>query len=191
MNSNLFIISGANGSGKSTFANEILKIYPHIEFVNADNIAKGLSEDLNSVKVQAGKIAINRMNELIDLDKSFIIETTLSGSYTKKIIEKAKLKKYNIMLTYVFVDNVNICIDRVKSRFVKGGHNVPVEDIIRRYYKSVNNFMEYIKIVDKWELFYNGIESSTLVAKGQKDIVSINNDRLYSDFLNRTKNERR
>ena len=68
MSKNLFIISGANGSGKSTFANEILRLYPNIEFVNADNIAKELNDDVSNVQIQAGKIAINKMNELIDLN---------------------------------------------------------------------------------------------------------------------------
>ena len=183
MSKNLFIISGANGSGKSTFANEILRLYPNIEFVNADNIAKELNDDVSNVQIQAGKIAINKMNELIDLNKSFIIETTLSGSYTKKIIEKAKLNDYTINLIYVFVDNVDICINRVKNRVLKGGHNVPKEDIIRRYYKSINNFFEYIKIADSWKLIYNGLGNSIIVANGNRNIINIKNHKLYNNFL--------
>ena len=77
---NLYIIAGCNGAGKTTAS---LTILPEIlnckEFVNADYIAKGLSPfNVDSVAFEAGRIMLNRINELLNKKFNFAIETTLA-----------------------------------------------------------------------------------------------------------------
>ncbi len=85
----LYIIAGCNGAGK-TYAS--FNILPNIinckEFVNADEIAKGLSPfQPESVSLESGRIMLNRINDLIENGESFAFETTLSTkSYKSKII---------------------------------------------------------------------------------------------------------
>ena len=86
----LYIIAGANGSGKSTLASELLPA-EKLEFLNADNIAHEICpENIESVKIKAGKIVLNKLNELLNKKKSFVIETTLAGKNHIKTIKKAR-----------------------------------------------------------------------------------------------------
>lgn len=172
----LYIIAGANGSGKSTLANVLLK-EKQLEFLNADEIAKEISPDaIDKVPISAGKLYFQRLKEFFKENKSFAIETTLSGNNIIRIIEQARKQNYKIILVYTFLPNCTTCIERVRKRVQNGGHNVPEADIIRRYYKSIVNFWEkYRFIVDEWSMFYNGYEyAPTIVAYGSgKECVII------------------
>ncbi|MDR0486436.1 MAG: hypothetical protein LBH29_06920 [Elusimicrobiota bacterium] len=81
-------------------------------------------------------------------------------------------------MLYIFVDNPQICIDRVQARSLKGGHLIPQEDIVRRYYRSKKNFFKYLKFVDDWILFYNGSDGIIEIANPRQ----IRNASLYQHF---------
>lgn len=179
----LYIISGPNGSGKTTLAKELLES-EKLEFLNADEIAKSINpNDVSKAYMQAGREFFRKMDEYLEQKKSLAIETTLSGKYHKKVIKRFKEKEYKIKLLYVFLDNPNLCIDRIKLRVSKGGHNVPSEDVIRRFYRSKNNFSDASKIVDIWFLYFNGGEKYIEVAQGVQNNMIIFNEELYNLFL--------
>lgn len=183
-NNLLYIIAGANGSGKSTLAEVLLK-EKNLEFLNADEIAKEIAPDaINSVPISAGKIYFQRLDEYFRNNKSFAVESTLSGNNIFRIINKARKQNYKIILVYSFLQSCTICIERVKKRVENGGHNVPEEDIIRRYYKSVIKFWdEYRLIVDEWTMFYNGYEyAPVIVSFGEKDNFDIINKEMQHNF---------
>lgn len=190
MTKNLFIIAGANGSGKTTLAKELLKEYS-LDFINADEIARTINpDDLHSVRVQAGKEVFKKLDEMLSQNKSFALETTLSGNFLVKVIKQAKIQGYNTALVYSFVDNPDICIERIKVRVRTGGHHVPDEDVIRRYYRSKKNlWFKYRNIVDEWTIFYNGLEKYSLVMKGEPEAVEIINEELYNLFMENISNE--
>ena len=180
----LYIIAGANGSGKSTLAEVLLK-EKKLEFLNADEIAKEIASDaINSVPISAGKFYFQRLDEYFKNNKSFAVESTLSGNNIVRIIDKARKQNYKIILVYSFLQNCTICIERVKKRVENGGHNVPEEDIIRRYYKSVIKFWdEYRLIVDDWTMFYNGYDyAPVIVSFGEKDNFEIINKEMQHNF---------
>lgn len=183
-NKNLYIIAGANGSGKSTLASELLP-YEKLEYLNADDIAKKICpENIKSVKIRAGKIVIDKLAKLLDNHKSFAIETTLSGKNHIKTIEKAKALGYKITLIYSYLDNPILCENRIKVRVLNGGHDIPKEDIERRFYRSKKNFWNIYKdIVDEWFLFYNGSSEYILVAQSENRELEILNENLYNDFI--------
>lgn len=180
----LYIIAGANGSGKSTLASELLP-EEKLEFLNADEIAKEICpENIESVRITAGRRVLEKLDDLFANKKSFAIETTLAGNNHIKTIKRAKELKYNVALIYSFVENPEICINRIKVRVLNGGHDIPDEDVIRRFYRSKNNFWnKYKDIVDEWNLFYNGISDYVLVAKQEFDGIEILNDALYNEFI--------
>lgn len=180
MTKTLFIIAGANGSGKSTLASELLP-EKHLEFLNADDIAKEICpKNIESVKITAGKELIKRLKIFFEQEKSFAIETTLAGNNHLKTIKQAKELNYNVSIIYTFVENPEICINRIKVRVLNGGHDIPDEDVIRRYYRSKNNFWrKYKNIVDNWMLFYNGVEKTELVASGIKEDYNILNEATF------------
>ncbi|NLF83939.1 MAG: AAA family ATPase [Candidatus Gastranaerophilales bacterium] len=190
MHKELFIIAGANGSGKTTLARELLKEFS-LEFVNADEIAGTINpNNIQEVRVQAGKLVFKKLDELLLREKSFAIETTLSGNFLVKTIKQSQEKGYNTTLIYSFVDNPGICIERIKVRVNNGGHFVPDEDVIRRYYRSKRNlWFKYRYVVDKWTVFYNGLEEFINVMEGDKQTVEIRNERLYNLFMESLDND--
>ncbi len=179
----LIIIAGANGSGKTTFA------LPYVEelgfdFLNADEIAKELEiQGKKNVLIKAGRIFFSRLNQNIMEGVSFVIETTLSGTYINKVAVKAKESGFNVKIIYIFLDDAELCVERVKSRVIKGGHDVPRIDIIRRFYRSKENFWKnFTQLVDEWHLLYNGEDSFQQVAIGDKEEFSIENEILFKKF---------
>jgi predicted ABC-type ATPase len=134
---NLYIIAGCNGAGKTTASYTVLpEILNCKEFINADEIARGLSPfQPEKVAIAAGRIMLQRIDELIKLKIDFAIETTLTTKSYTKMIEVARLNGYNIKLAYLWLNNVDLAIERVNARVKEGGHNIP-EDVIRRRYKK-------------------------------------------------------
>ena len=180
----LYIIAGANGSGKSTLASELLPS-ESLEFLNADDIAREICpENIESVKIKAGKELLSRLEELFKSEKSFAIETTLAGKNHIKTIKKAKELNYKVVLVYSYLDSPTFCENRIKIRVLNGGHNIPKEDIERRFYRSKENFWKLYKgLADSWNLFYNGTSEYILVAQNYNDQIEIFNESLYNEFV--------
>ncbi len=155
---NLYIIAGCNGAGKTTASFTILpEILDCKEFVNADEIAKGLSPfQPEKVSFEAGRIMLNRIDELLSENKNFAFETTLSTkSYKHKIIE-AQEKGYRVILLFFWLQNIELAKERVKNRVSEGGHNIEPEVIERRYFRGIKNpFDIYLPIVDGAFIFDN------------------------------------
>jgi len=164
---NLYIIAGCNGAGKTTASYTILpEIIECKEFVNADEIAKGLSPfQPEKVAFESGRIMINRINELLRENESFAFETTLSTrSYRNKIL-KAQKKGYSVTLLFFWLNNVELAKERVRIRVKEGGHNIPKKVIERRYFNGINNLFDiYLPIIDGALIFDNSYGKHELLA---------------------------
>ncbi len=180
----LYIIAGANGSGKTTFAKSFANIH-HLYFINADEIAKELDpENITKHQVKAGRIFFEELNKRLSEANSFVIETTLSGKYLVKYIRKAQESGFEVEMIYLFLEKPETNIGRVAIRVVGGGHYVPQDDIIRRFYRSQKMFFEVYKdLVDYWEVYYNSNESFEKIAdiNATYDYEKIENFRSISD----------
>lgn len=166
---NIYIIAGPNGAGKTTASYTILPdIFNCDEFVNADEIAKGLSPfNPDAVAIQSGRMMLQRINELLDEDKSFAFETTLSTRSYISLVKKAQSQGYKITLLFLYLDSIELAINRVQVRVKEGGHNIPKEVIKRRYIKGLKNLFElYIPVVDKWLLMNNSNRNFKTIAQG-------------------------
>ncbi len=174
------IVGGANGSGKTTFSKQILA-ETNYEFLNADEIEK----EFNFSKIQAGKTFFKRLETYIFAEKSFVLESTLSGKYLAKIIEQLQKNEYVVKLVYIFLVTPQECIQRIKIRVQLGGHFIPDEDVIRRYFRSKNNFWHtYKNLVDEWTMMYNSAtENPQSVAIGEKDIFVVESETLFNEFF--------
>ena len=163
----IFIIAGCNGAGKTTAAYNLLpEVFKTVEFVNADEIARGLSPFTpTGVAFQAGRIMLERLEQLIGENKSFSFETTLSGHAYLDFIKKAKERGYGITLFFVFLNSVNLAKERIAIRVSKGGHSIPEEVIERRYHKGLHNFSTYAKEANDWYVYDNSGNEYLLVAK--------------------------
>ena len=140
----MVIIAGANGSGKTTFGIPFVKDLKY-EYLNADEIAKKLEleGDRNALIIKAGRIFFNRIEHCLKQNLNFVVETTLSGTYIQKLVKRAKQKRYNVKIIYIFLDSSDLCVRRVKIRVLKGGHDVPEIDIRRRFKRSLLNYWNY------------------------------------------------
>jgi len=180
----LYVIAGANGSGKTTFALNFSAL-KNLYFINADEIAKEYDpKDMQKYKIRAGKEFFRRLHAKLDGDESFVVETTLSGKYLVKVIEEAKKRGFKTVLIYLYLENCTENILRVKNRVLVGGHNIPKEDIIRRYKRSTRLFINlYRNLVDEWLLFYNGDDKFELIANSDETLDEV----LYKKFIDKEK----
>ena len=167
---NLYIISGCNGAGKTTASFTVLPELLHVkEFVNADEIARGLSPfQPEKVSIEAGKIMLRRLQELLLQNEDFAFETTLSSRSFVGQIRQAKMQDYIVNLIYYWLDSVELAIERVKVRVSEGGHHIPSDTIIRRYHAGLKNFLNlYRDKVDYWMLIDNSKTEPQLIAEGR------------------------
>ena len=184
----LYIIAGCNGAGKTTASFTILpEILGCKEFINADEIAKGLSPfQPESVAVQAGRIMLTRMDELLQKGETFAFETTLATKSYKQKIEWAQANGYEVTLLFFWLDSPNMAKKRVAQRVAEGGHSIPSQTIERRYHNGIANlFAIYIDMVDICYIFDDSEGERTPIAKkykGGKEIIY--NTDLYNQMKN-------
>jgi len=153
---NVYVIAGPNGSGKTTFAKEYLpKFAKCLEFLNADLIAAGLSPFApERENVRAGRILLTRIRELSQAGIDFGFETTLAGRNHAKQLSRMKSLGYRIVLIFLWLPDANLAVNRVASRVLQGGHNIPEVDIRRRFDSGLRNFFDlYQALADDWLLF--------------------------------------
>ena len=167
----LYIISGPNGAGKTTASYSVLpKILQCREFANADEIARGLSPfNPESVAIEAGRLMLKRMNYLLAKNESFSIESTLATRSYYRLIEKAHQQGYEITLLYFWLKSPEQALERVAERVSKGGHNIPKDIVIRKFYEGIDNlFNIYMPLVDSWLLVDNSVTPRSIIATGGK-----------------------
>ena len=152
----IYLIAGCNGAGKTTFAKQFL---PHevkcLNFLNADLIAQGLSP-LNSkaAALKAGRLLLAEFRAFVSRRETFAFESTLSGTTYVNLLKQAKQKGFRVYLHYLWLPNPVIAIARVRERVKKGGHDVPVADIRRRFGRSLKHFTcDYAPLADRWAVW--------------------------------------
>ncbi len=169
---NLYVIAGCNGAGKTTASFTVLpEMLDCEEFINADEIARGLSP-LNPDKaaIEAGRIMLSKIDKLISNQQDFAFETTLSTKSYSNTIKKARQSGYQVTLVFFYLDSSDLAIERVKTRVIEGGHDIPTPVIIRRYNTGLRNlFKLYTPVCDYWMIFDNSKLHSELIAEGYTD----------------------
>lgn len=179
----LVVVGGPNGVGKTTVA-ESLAANRNLEYLGADAIAAQLAPATpEKAALSAGKEFLSRVRDRLDAKQSFIVESTLAGLSLRKSLEIARAKGYVVSIVFVFVDSVDICIARVAERVRKGGHDVPVEDIVRRFRRSNDNFWwRYRPFASDWLLLYNGNAGIAHIASGSAEQVEVSDPKRYLQF---------
>lgn len=157
MTPTLCILGGCSGAGKTTLARELLPRLGLMRFLNADEIARGLSPlDPSLTAFKAGRLLIEEARGLIKAKASFAIESTLSGKTYVAMIREAKAQGYRFLLHYILIGSGDQAIGRVALRVKLGGHDVPEDDIRRRFERSRKHFIEdYVPLADEWGLWDN------------------------------------
>ncbi len=165
---NLYIIGGANGSGKTTVALTVLPRFLQVnEYVNADAIANGLSPlNPESMALQAGRLMLERLKTLANAGVDFAFETTLAARSFSRFIQDCKAQNYTVNLIYIWIPSADFAVERVARRVACGGHNIREAVIRRRYRRGLRNFHElYCPMVDNWTVFDNSGQDFQLIAE--------------------------
>lgn len=184
----LYIIAGCNGAGKTTASYTILpEILDCKEFVNADEIAKGISPfQPEKAGIEAGRFMLKRIKKLLESGENFAFETTLSTRSYVQFVERAKELNYQVTCLFFWLDSDDLAVSRVARRVKEGGHHIP-EDVIRRRYKSglENFFRLFLPKVDNWLFVNNSGDTYEIVAEGGINDITINNKGLWDGLKQR------
>jgi predicted ABC-type ATPase len=167
----IIMVAGPNGAGKSTIASGLVpKALGVVEYVNADVIARGISGfDPDGAALSAGRIMLDRISELCAERRSFAFETTGASRTFASRIREMKILGYYFLLAFVWVNTVDISLERVAGRVALGGHDVPEATIRRRYARGLVNFFDlYRPLADQWRFLDNSAPGNAiLVAEGE------------------------
>ena len=123
--------------------------------------------------LKAGKLMLRQIHDLASHKVSFGFETTLSGKAYVKLFQQLTRKGYRIRLIFLWLPNADMAIQRVRDRVRQGGHNVPEEDIRRRFGRGLKNlFGTYRFLVDEWQVFDNRNDQPRTIAYGRAEGVA-------------------
>jgi predicted ABC-type ATPase len=179
----LVIVGGPNGAGKTTFVQGYLQVYPY-KYLSADALAAELSPEQPSLaRIEAGREFSRQVKESLSTGEDLIIESTLSGRSLQRVFKQARHGQYSIHLVFVFLEAAQTCVDRVRERVQKGGHDVPEVDVRRRFYRSKTNFWDLYRYeAEEWHLFYNSSEAFQQAAFGNPNSYEIIDETLFAIF---------
>lgn len=170
---NIYLIAGCNGAGKTTASMTLLpEMLDCNEFVNADNIAAGISPlQPEKASFEAGRLMLQRIDRLVKSKVDFAIETTLSSKNYISKVEYWQHLGYDIVTIYFWLNNPDLAIERIQERVKKGGHFIPNKTVIRRYYRGIKNLFDYfLKRSNYWLVIDNSKEIPDILAEGIRDI---------------------
>lgn len=162
------LLAGPNGSGKSTLA----------ALINLEGLAEKIDPDRMTATsgglvrpLAAGREVIARSEAHIAAGRSFLLETTLSGNREIRLIQRLRAVGYCIDIYFVCLSSAEANIQRVRLRVGKGGHDVPVEDIVRRYDRSLQNFRRILPLTNRAVLFDNSGSSHRKVGHFEEGVL--------------------
>jgi len=154
---NLYVIAGANGSGKTTFARVFLPKYAKCKrFVNPDLIAQGLSPFApEHAALRAGRLVLEQIHKHISDGTDFAFESTLSGKTYQAIIRKARRKGYRVHIFFLWIPSPALALARIADRVAEGGHDVPEQDVRRRFGRTLGNLLSHYRFLSDEVFFFD------------------------------------
>ncbi len=185
-----WVIAGPNGAGKTTFALQYLPRLANCRnFVNADLIAAGLSPlEPERKLLAASRLFIREIENRVQSGEDFAFETTLSGRSYLKLIKRLRLAGWRVELIYLALPTVEMSKLRVAERVAHNGHNIPIQDIERRFPRSLQNLLnEFSSAADRTQCFMNDGEVPQLVFVQQGEVRDVLNAELFNQLVQEIK----
>jgi len=191
----LYVIGGVNGAGKSTFTDATFGS-TDIKYINVDRMAMEMFGDYSTESnIKAGKEAINILNSWPKTRKPIVwesvLESVLEGSFFGRTVNLYKKHGYMIDLTYLFLEDQETHLERIRNRVENGGHDISTTDVIRRFHKRSKNFIDSSEMSDSWRLLCNQNPWFELVAFGHGPTRIVSNFELFSNFYDISGNARK
>jgi predicted ABC-type ATPase len=165
----LWIVAGPNGSGKSSAYSLLGVESPKdtVWIINPDILAKRIADEeklsLDGANLQAVIRIETWLYASVDAYQTIGVETVLSSGKYRKLVETAKAKGFEINFIYVYLDKVELNIERVRARFQKGGHDVPENKLRERRLRSFDQLSWFLNASDNAYIFNNSGAEPDLV----------------------------
>jgi predicted ABC-type ATPase len=175
----IIIIGGPNGAGKTTTARLLVPRELEIrEFVNADEIARGLSPyNAEYAAIAAGRLMIERMNALVRSGESFAFETTCAGRAYAPWLRDCKARGWRVALLFLWLPTPEAAIERVARRVRAGGHAIPRDVVVRRWKAGLANMRHlYLPLSDGAQIHDNSDGTRILIAERTPDASLVVHD---------------
>jgi len=179
----VYVLAGCNGAGKTTFAKRYLPEFVNCPtFLNADLIAAELDPTRpESQNLRAGRMFLQQIRDQSAKGETFGFETTLSGRTYRRLLVDLKNRGYRLCLFFLWLPSVNMAVSRVANRVSQGGHNIPPEDIRRRYTAGLRNlFGLYSSQFDAWFLYNSSQSPPELIAWAEEGRFEVREPNLYA-----------
>lgn len=165
----LYVFAGPNGAGKSTYFARLEERFPGIQQINAD-VTAARNPGISAMGV--GSIMAKQAKELSDRGESFSWETNLAKQSNYKLFQGYQEKGYRLDVTYVNLQTVELCKNRVAQRVAAGGHAIPEKQIEERYAAGLALIKQNYKVPDRLELVDNsGKEHRTVLILEKGKII--------------------
>lgn len=147
------IIAGVNGAGKSSLAGALNYLRDDLGvIVDADRIT---AEQFGGDEYEGGKAAIAKIKQCLSAGINFTQESTLSGGYTKRVVQAARKAGYSVRMFYIGIDTEQESRRRIKNRVERGGHDIPDVDIGRRFKRRVASLLRVLPYCNEVVFFDN------------------------------------
>lgn len=146
------IIGGVNGVGKSSFTGVLKERSTNLgTIIDVDKI----TAELGGSALAGGKAALRKINDCISRGVSFTQETTLSGRKTEATAQKVKELGYHVRLFYIGLDTASESLARIANRVRRGGHDIPENDVERRFEGRWEAIAKVLPYCDEAEFYDN------------------------------------
>lgn len=179
----LFIISGCNGSGKTTASYALLpEMLNCSQFVNSDEFAKSLAPfNPERASVAASRMMLLKIRYLLENKSDFCIETTLATRSLVQLVKNAQENGYYVTILYFWLNSPDLAVARVRARVEAGGHNIKEETIRRRYNVGLHYlFRDFMPLCNRWILADNSNIPFKIIAERNEDGLIVRDSLVFS-----------
>lgn len=173
----IHVIAGVNGAGKSSIQGAaILENPARAHYYNPDEAARELmTADPGLTQSEANSFAWTNGVELLKLaikeNLDFSFETTLGGNTIPQLLVVAAGQGFRLVIWYVGLDSPELHIARVRKRVARGGHDIPEDNIRRRYESSRVNLINLIPHLTRLRVFDNSFEADPEEGQAPKPVL--------------------
>ncbi|NCO01379.1 MAG: hypothetical protein GW906_06090 [Epsilonproteobacteria bacterium] len=104
-------------------------------------------------------------SQLLKSKISFTFETVMSSKDKVDFLKKAQEAGYRTYLYFIATQDPIVNISRVNNRVKLGGHSVPEDKIVSRYYRSLELLSEAVKYSNRAYIFDNSSQEKSWIAQ--------------------------
>lgn len=166
-----WIFAGPNGSGKSTAYSrtDTERAGSSFWIINPDLLTREIQQREGLPLGEANLEAVTRLETWLEatikVHKNLGVETVLSTPKYQRLVLLARERGFAVHLVYVLLDSPELNVERVQARVASGGHNVPTDKIVARYWRSLEQLPWFLEHADVAEIYDNSGAEILLVGE--------------------------